>query len=652
TGVRRSNLNTAGTGARGGAVAQALAWAPTTPVRDALGNYVLEDPISSLFYNPVALTTEMEARQERTTAILLTGLNYEVLPGLTVDAQLGLNYSNRQDKYYSGDVSADTDIASASRSSNEDLAWQSTNTVNYRKSFGIHAFDITGVFEAQQMTSNGFGASVNDLTYPSTKYDNLALAASNSVYSGYSQWSLLSLVGRVNYALKDRYLLSASVRRDGSSKFQGDNRYSTFPAVALGWRLSEESFMQDIKFVTNLKLRGSWGLTGAQGISPYGTLSAYSTNVDDASAVFDGTSPGTITSGIILANPGNAGLKWETTEQIDIGADFEVAQGRVSLSVDYFKKTTDDLHLLRPLPGYAGGYSIQSNIGSNENTGWEFALSAVPLQVGQFQWRTTFNVSLLKNEITNLGTDRDTIPMSQFQNVLITGQSMSAIWGYKFLGTYKPADAAEAEAYGRTPGDARYEDTNGDGVISAADYQIIGTGVPKTSLGFNNTFTYKNLSLNIFFQGLFGFDKQNYSYAYGMIGSTDAKEIIFEDIKGRYIPGTNETSEIPKFGGHPLNSEARSSRFVEQGDFLRLKNVSLAYTVPRTKLQNIADIRIFVSGTNLLTFSSYKGIDPESNSNSVSGLTWDNIGTDAQVGLDYGSYPNSKTYTMGFNVTF
>lgn len=652
TGVRRTNLNTAGTGARSGAVAQALSWAPTTPVRDASGNYIFKDPTSSLFGNPVALTTEQEAIQERTSAMILTGLSYKVIPGLTLDAQIGLNYANRQDKYFDGDISADTDISNASRSSNEDISWQSTNSINYKKSIGIHAFDVTGVFEAQRMASTGFSASVKELTYPSTKYDNLALAAANAVYSGYSEWSLLSLVGRVNYALKDRYLLSASVRRDGSSKFQGDNQYSTFPAVAVGWRISDEPFMQNVKLVSNLKLRASWGLTGAQGINPYGTLSAYSTNIDDAGAIFDGTSPKTITSGIVLANPGNANLKWETTEQIDIGVDFEIAEGRVSLSADYFKKTTDDLHLLRPLPGYAGGASIQSNIGSNENKGFEFAINAIPLQIGAFQWRSTVNLSLLKNKITSLGADRDTIPLGQFKNVLITGQPMSAMWGYKFLGTYKPSDAAEAAQYLRNPGDAHYEDTNGDGAISAADFQVIGTGMPKTSLGFNNTFTYKSLSLNIFFQGLFGFDKQNYTYAYGMVAGTDTKEIIFDDIKGRYIPGANETSDIPKFGGHSTNSETNSSRFVEKGDFLRLKNVSLTYTLPRAKLANVADVRIFISGSNLLTFSNYKGIDPESNSNSVSGLTWDSINTDAQMGLDHGSYPNSKTYTVGFNLTF
>jgi hypothetical protein len=368
--------------------------------------------------------------------------------------------------------------------------------------------------------------------------------------------------------------------------------------------------------------------------------------------VFNGSTPSTIRSGIILANPGNPGLKWETTEQIDIGADFEFLDGRVSFSVDYFKKDTRDLHLLRPLPGYAGGYSIQSNIGSNENKGFEFALGGTPVATGNFSWQASANLSILRNKITDLGTDRDTIALAQFENVLIAGQPMSSIWGYNFLGTYKPADAALAAEYGRTPGDAHYDDTNGDGVIDSKDFQIIGSGIPRTSIGFNNTFTYKNLSLNIFFQGLFGFDKQNYTYAYGMIGSTDAKEIIISDIRGRYIPGVNEASEIPKFGGHPLNSEPRSSRFVEKGDFLRLKNVSLAYTLPRTRLKNVADVRIFVSGTNLLTFTDYKGIDPESNSNAVSGLTWDNIGTDAQMGLDYGSYPNSKTYTIGFNVTF
>jgi hypothetical protein len=229
---------------------------------------------------------------------------------------------------------------------------------------------------------------------------------------------------------------------------------------------------------------------------------------------------------------------------------------------------------------------------------------------------------------------------------------MNTFYGYRYLGTWKANQADEAEQFGLKPGDARYEDIDNNGIYNERDYQVIGNGIPKVSMGWNNTFTYRNLSLNIFFQGLFGFDKFNYTYANGMLASTDAKEIIFEDIQDRYIPGVNETSNIPAFSSAGSNSFIESSRFIETGNFIRLKNVSIAYNIPKSVLGNAVGIRVFASGTNLFTITDYKGIDPESNSSGVSGLTWDNFGTDVQQGVDFGSYPNSKTYTLGFNLTF
>jgi TonB-dependent starch-binding outer membrane protein SusC len=649
TGTRKENLNTGGTGQRSGALSQALAWAPTTPVRDANGNYTLFDPTSSLFANPVAITNESEYLAQNTNANLVSGFRYEFIPGLSFDVQLGLNYLNSQSKSFQG-VPATRGLSYAGRSSGENITWQNINTLNYKKTFNsVHSLDFTAVFETQQFTGTGFNVNVTNLTYPSQKYDNLALSASSNINSGYQRWSLLSLLGRVNYSFKDRYLFSATVRRDGSSKFQGDNKFSVFPSVALGWRVSEEGFMKDFAAISNLKIRGSWGLTGSQAIGPYGTMSTYVTNLDDAGVVFNGNNK-SITAGILMGNPGNATLKWETTEQVNVGAELGLFNERVSLVVDYFVKNTRDLLMLRGLPDYVGSYSIYSNIGKIQNKGWEFGLNVVPIQKGDFTWSSSINLSLLENRVISLDGQRDTIPLNE--NVLITGQPMNSFYGYRYLGTWKPDQADEALRYNLRPGDARYEDVNNDGRFDEKDYQIIGNGMPKTSIGWNNTFTYKGLSLNIFLQGLYGFDKFNYTYAYGMVGSTDAKEIILSDIRNRYIPGVNETSDIPAFSGAGSNAFVQTSRFVEKGDFLRLKNVSLAYTLPKSFLKNIADIRVFVSATNLLTFTNYRGIDPESNSSAVSGLTWQNFGTDVQQGLDYGSYPNSKTYTAGINFSF
>jgi TonB-linked SusC/RagA family outer membrane protein len=649
TGTRKENHNTSGTSQRSGALSQALAWAPTTPVRDEKGDYILFDPTSSLFSNPVAIINENEYRSENTSLNMIGGIRYELLPGLSLDIQGGLNYLNSQGKAFQGYPSTRT-WATAGRSSGENITWQNTNTINYSKVLALnHRIHVTGVFETQKFTGTGFNANVANLTYPAQSYNNLALAASGTVGSGYSSWSLLSALARVNYAYKDRYLLSATVRRDGSSKFQGENKFSTFPSVSLGWHISEEAFLKNQGIVDDLKLRTSWGLTGNQGIGSYGTLSSYVTNLDDAGVVFNGKG-GPLVAGILLGNPGNVNLKWETTEQFNTGVDVGILKGRLRLSVDYFVKNTRDLLMLRSLPGYVGGYNIQSNIGEVQNKGWEFALNVTPMRSTGFEWNSTINLAMLNNRIVSLGADRDTIPL--LENVLIPGQAMNTFWGYKYLGTWKANQADEAALSNLKPGDARYEDLDRNGVLNERDQQVLGNGTPKVSLGFNNTFVYKNLSLNLFFQGLLGFKKLNYTYANGIMGSTDAKEITFADIKNRYIPGVNETSDIPAFSTASSNSLIQTSRFIEKGDFIRLKNISLSYTLPKSLLKNIASVRVFVSATNLLTFTQYKGIDPEANSNAVSGITWQNFGTDVQQGIDYGAYPNSKMYTVGINFSF
>lgn len=642
TGTRRENHNTSGTGARGSALGQALAWAPTTPVYDANGNYTYRDPTGSIFENPLALTTDQDSRTNRNIVNLIGGLRYEFIPGLSLDVQYGVNYINQQDKSYAGPLLTSY-LPRAGRSSGEQVTLQSTNSLNYKRIFGKHSLDVIGVFETQKQIGESFYANATNLTYPAQSYNNLALAASNLIGSGYSKWSLMSYLGRINYGFADRYLLSATIRRDGSSKFQGNNKWSVFPSLALGWKVSEEAFMKSQNVFSSLKLRGSWGLTGNQAINPYGTLSSYITNVDDAAVAFtSGYFTNGITNGIVLGNPGNPNLKWETTGQVNGGIDAEILRGRVSLSVDYFVKNTRDLLLSQPLPAYIGGNNILKNIGEVQNKGWEFSVDADVIEGKGFRWNTNLNLSLNKNKVVRLASASDTI-FAATEFVLIPGQQMAAFWGLNYLGTWKPNQADEAAIYKQKPGDARYRDLNGDKVVDSKDYQVIGNGMPKTTLGWNNTFSYKGISLNVFFQGVFGFNKLNYSYANGVVGSTDVRQPTFAAIKGRYIPGVNETSDIPAFSGAKENFYVQSTRFLEKGDFLRMKNISLGYDIPRSFLKNIASVRVFVSGTNLLTFTQYKGIDPESTSNGVG---------DIVQNIDHASYPNAKTWTAGINLTF
>ena len=625
-------------------LAQAITWSPTVPVRKEDGTYTIADPVGSVFFNPVALTTDKLAVTDRMLANMIGGFKFNVLPGLTYNLQYGVNYLQYENKNFAGKV-INSNTATSSLRNNKEIRLQNTNTLNYNKVFNnIHNLDITAVVEYQQSTFNYFGAGASNLTYESFQWNNLALGTPGSPSSGYSKWALFSMVGRVNYGFKDKYLVSAALRRDGSSKFMDNNKYSYFPSVSAGWVVSNESFLHNLPVLSNLKLRGSWGLTGSQGVNAYSTFSSYSNRI----ASFTNS---TFLNGIVLGNIGNPDLKWETTEQKDIGIDIGLFDGRFNLTADYFVKDTRDLLLNETLPLYLGGNAITRNIGAVQNKGWEFSIEGAVINTSAFKWNSWFNVSFIRNRVTNIGAGKKMIfdnsdrkigsgmsPQPEF--VIMPGQSLGAIWGLTYLGTWKPGDE-KATAYGAKAGDARYLDVKADNVIDADDYTVIGTGMPKTSIGWNNTFSYKTFSLNILLQGLLGFDKLNYNKAAAMYYGGDAREATLVDIKDRYIPGVNETSDIPAFSSTNRNF-TQSTRFLEKADFLRLKNVSLSYDIPKSQLKNTAGIKLFVSVTNLFTITGYSGIDPEANSSAG----------DIRQGIDYGSYPNAKTITGGLTLSF
>jgi TonB-linked SusC/RagA family outer membrane protein len=646
SGTRVENHNTGLMAGTGNPLVQALAWSPTTSPYDSNGNITSGDPVGSVAVNPVALLYDRANDNKRNMANIIGGVNYKLpIEGLAFDFQYAVNYSSAQNASFNGmDVTRGN--PSAFRGTNEQFTLQSTSNLNYNRTFNEdHNINAVLVFETQKFTDNNFSAQGNTLKFPELGYYNLPLAGSYSVGSGYTEWSLLSYLARVNYSFKDKYLLSAAVRRDGSSKFAEGNKYSTFPSVSAGYNLSQEEFVKDLNVFSNLKLRGSWGMTGSQAISPYATLTAYNTS---APVAFNNNG---IVSGIQLGNPGNLALKWETTKQTDIGLEMGFFKGLLSLEADYFVKKTSDLLLNQALPSYIGGGTQTKNIGEVENKGFDFALGVNLLRSTGINWTSNFNLSIVKNKVVSLGGIAERIPQgtnvgagmsTTNEFMLVPGRSLGSYWGIKYLGTWKPNEAAEATVFNAVPGDSRYEDVNKDGKITTDDFQIIGRGIPTTTAGWNNTITYKALTLNVFFQGVFGIDKLNYTRAAAMSGSGDARQYILSEIKDRYIPGVNETSDIPAFSSSNV-VYTQSSRFIENGNYVRLKNVSLSYNFPNTQNRR-GNLRLFVSATNLFTITDYKGIDPESS----------NIGsaTDTAQGIDYGAYPNSKTYTAGITLSY
>lgn len=638
-GTQSNNHNTLD----GGAIVQALAWAPTTPAYGADGQPTFTDPIGSVYRNPLDYLYDQSIDAKRASINLNGGLNYKLpINGLALDLQYAVNYLDLQNLNFTGKRLSNNNPG-ASRISSEQVTLQNTNSLSYERKLGDHAINAVAVLETQQFTDRNFTASAAGLRFPQLGYDNIGGNAAATVNSGYSKWTLLSLLGRVNYGYRDKYLVTAAVRRDGSSKFSADNRYSVFPSVALGWRLSEEAFIKNLNVFNNLKLRGSWGMTGSQAIDPYATLSRYNTTV----SAFNNSAA---TAGVILGNPGNPNLRWETTRQVDVGLEMEFLNGRVRIEADYFKKNTTDLLLNVAIPSYAGGGTQARNVGEVENKGFEFSLGGTPVDGAGFRWETNLNLSTLQNRVVSLGglprlgtgTGVGAGMSTTNEFMLMPGQPLGSYWGLRYLGTFKPADADAAALFGRVPGDARYEDLNGNNTITTDDFQIIGRAFPKATGGWNNTLTYKGLVLNVFVNGVFGVDKLNYTRAAALSGSGDARQFILAEIRDYYRPG-NETSDIPAFT-RTYQPFTQSSRFLEDGSFVRLKNVSLSYNVPTGFIRNKAAVRVFVSATNLLTFTSYKGPDPESSRVGS--------GTDTAIGIDYGSYPNAKTYTFGLNLGF
>lgn len=644
--TRQERNNVGGDGGRWSPVTQACAWAPTVPVRDASGNFTINDPVSSITYNPVAMMLDQERVSLNTSANIMMGMKYQFMPGLTLDVSGGVNYDNAQGLNYTG-PSVSNNLPGSSRSSGEGIGIQNTNNLTYTHLFNnVHRLTATAVFEVQTYKNNGFSASGSKLTFPQLGYYNLSQATTYGVGTSYTNYGLISYLGRVNYAFKDKYLVTASLRRDGSSKFQGNNQYSTFPSVGLGWKLSEEDFIKRMNIFNNLKLRAGYGVTGSQAINPYQTMTAYA-NVSTAFTT------DVLTSGVVLGNPGNNHLKWESTRQFDAGLDMEILGGRMGFTADYYIKHTKDLLLAVPVPSYLGGGSTLSNVGAMDNSGFEFTVTGMPVVTKNFNWNTSFNLSILHNKVVSL-TDGQQMLFTgskigagqsvQSEFVLIPGQPIGTYWGLTYLGTWKPGDKEAAALYGNVPGDSKYLDLNGDHIIDGNDYHVIGHGLPKYTWAWNNTATYKNLTLNIFIQAVEGYDKLDYLYGSIITANSDIRQPTNTDIKNRYIPTVNETSDIPAFSRTNKNY-VQTTRFLENGSFVRLKNIGLSYDLRRA-LWNKINLKFFVSGTNLVTLTKYKGFDPETSS-----LT-SGAGADINQSIDYGSYPNAKSFTAGVTVKF
>ena len=643
---RKTNKN----GPRGGVgtiIADAITYSPTLKLKDEEGNW-LRDNINSTKDNPYGrLTQDLD---ESYTNYLAANLQFMVqLPvkGLSMNFQGAAHYKdykNRWMKSNANDLRAQNN--SANNNQNDSFDWYNVNQINYVREWKDHKLNLMGAMELSQSTTTGLSNEVANLRTESVEFWNLSLGNMNLFSNSFSRSSLVSFMGRAMYQFKDRYLLTATIRRDGSSKFQGKNKWGNFPSVAVAWRMSEESFIKNLNIFDVLKLRMSWGNTGNQAIGAYSTLGLLA----ESKYGWGGTSdyPGYGVSG-----PATPNLTWEKTTQYDLGLDMAFANNRILANIDVYQKNTTGLLLKKPIPYYDGGGTTWVNLGEVKNRGIEFSLTGIPIQNKNLIWESTFNVSYSKNEVVSLGDETRLHPGTKLDQaslntaVLQVGKPLGSIYGYIWEGLWRTDEAEEAAKWGQKPGDNKFKEKNVNYKLESDDADIIGQAFPDVILGWNNTIKWKNLDFNLFFQGSLGADRLNLSRYLTNECVSDSRFITSkEGYYNRWTP-ENQNTKIPNPFSSTINSRFETAQYLEKADYLRLKNISIAYTIPRAKTK-FADIRISLSAQNLFTITSYTGYDPEGTMD----ITSNGGNSDINAGVDGGSYPLPRTFTLGLGFSF
>ena len=548
---------------------------------------------------------------------------------------------------------------------NDKVSWVNDNTLTYTKRFNRkHNFTFLAGFTLSGEKFDYKGTYATQMTTEALGLNGLHTGSYQTVTPWQYDWTMMSGFFRVNYNFKYKYYVTASFRADGSSKFPKNNRWGYFPSAGLSWNINREDWLKDKSWISNAKLRASWGLTGNNRTStPYDFYSQIATlpgNPDSYDYVFDGN----IVSGYYPSNMSNDNLKWETTEQYNVGLDFSVFDSRIKLTADWYLKNTRDLLLQATIPASSGYTSAMLNVGSMQNMGYEVTLDLVPVQKKNFTWNMNFNIAINRNKVTALTNDQYSLLRSvswdqrfnaQYPYITQVGKPSGMMYGFIYEGTYKPEEfnggtsLKDGIAYMTSvghdkvrPGDPKYRDINKDGLIDDNDRTVIGCGQPLHTGGFGNTFNFYGFDLNIFFSWSYGNDVINANRLYFENGSiTNTNQL--KTYTNRWTP-ENPTSDIPRVGADIASMFVYSSRVVEDASFLRLRNVTLGYTLPRNVLRKMHfdTMRFYVSAENLWTLTNYSGPDPEvSTRNSV--LT---------PGFDWSAYPRAMGVTAGLSFTF
>lgn len=598
-------------------------FSPTMELKDPETGVYNTDPYNMLGSSPYGemIVNNSDSYSYNLNANLT--LLFKIMKGLTLSVQGGYDYDNSPSYSFRSKLDSPGAINSASNTNALHNYWQNTNNLTWQKQFGDHSFTAMGVWEISRSWDSQLKGTGSNLNNESVGYWNLGNAAIRDASNSYTEFSLASGIVRANYDYKKRYFITAALRADGSSKFQGDNKWGYFPSAAVAWDIAQESFMSNQHVLDQLKLRASFGVTGNQDIAAYSTLGMLS----GASYGWGTSTSSTGYWGYQFATPG---ITWEKTYQYDLGLDMSI--GGFNITVDWFKKQTKDLLFQKQVPKYNGGGTYWVNQGKLNNTGVELSLTTFPVK-GAVTWETSLNASYVKNEVADLAGD-DFVLTANYSDlggplqIMKPGYPMGSFYVYQWKGF----DDKGANLYQKADGSLTTNPTSDDLVVK-------GQASPKWTVGWNNTVTWKNWTLNVFFNAATGYDRLNISrfMAASMTGVSR-----FITLRDAYFKGWDHVANkadalYPSLTNTDNKSYANSDFWLEDASFIKLKNISLSYRIPRRVLK-FASVQLSVSAQDLFTITRYKGMDPE-------------VYT-SYDGLDYGAYPIPRTITFGAKIRF
>lgn len=628
------------------------------PVYDEMGNFA--GSLGGEFgngENPVAIAYRAKDNVNKNNFFFGNAFSeYDLIDGLTLRTNFGLKYENYNGisyRYPNPEFTEGNLSNSMSENFGFTTEWTWTNTLNYKKVFGEHSLNVLAGTEAIQNRYRQLSGSGRDL-FTMSSLDYLYLDAANGQSSGSegTVGSMFSLFGKVDYAFKDRYLLSATVRRDGSSNFGPANKYGVFPGVSAAWRVSEEDFLKENTWVSDLKLRAGYGVTGNQRIPSDQYRRRFKSAVNSSSYPINGT----VVTGMWLSDYDNPNIKWEQVSALNLGVDFSILQGDIDGSFDWYDKRTTDMLYRLPLPAIAGGRanSPYVNVGEMQNKGIEFSLGYHygHRQEKPFTLDLAANISRNINKIVSLSPSITQDNFGAFRSmetsILKAGEPFAAFYGYKVIGIYQSADdVANSPAYkDARAGGLKYADINNDGKIDGDDRTVIGSPHPDFIYSLNINATYKNFDLMLFFYGSKGnqnYEATRYFTDFGVFKGQKSVRVLdawSEDNPGSMIPSQGK-SDASNF------EYASSSYYIQDASFLKLKNLQIGYTLPTEKIfrstSGVRKLRVYFGVTNLFTITNYEGLDPE-----ISATPSDY----PALGVDFGVYPQSRQYMLGLSLGF